>query len=81
MMWTKEEVISVLIQDRFPLELLYEVYLKRIGEKERTVDINTFQRAMQIYLQFNKKGIVETLLREFEINRLEDGQGNIIKLL
>lgn len=80
-MWTKEQVISIIIQDRYPLELLYEVYLKRIELKERTVDINTFQRAIQIYLQFNKKDIVETLFREFEINRLEDKKGNIIKLL
>lgn len=80
-MWTKEQVISIIIQDRYPLELLYEVYIKRVEPKERTVDINTFQRAIQIYLHFNKKDVVETLFREFEINRLEDKQGNIIKLL
>lgn len=80
-MWTKEQVISIIIQDRYPLELLYELYLRRVEPKERTVDINTFKRAIQVYLQFNKKDVVETLMREFEINRLEDKQGNIIKLI
>jgi tRNA A-37 threonylcarbamoyl transferase component Bud32 len=79
MMWNKEQVISMVIQDRFPLELLYEIYSK--SAKERAVDINTFQRAIKIYLQVNKKDVVETILREFKINILEDKQGNIIKLL
>lgn len=79
MQYTKEDVISMILQDRYPLDLLYEVYSK--SAKERTADINTFQRAMQFYLQFNKRDVMETLMREFEINRLEDKQGNIIKLL
>ena len=79
MQYTKEDAILMIIQDTYSLELLYEIYSK--SAKERTVDINTFQRAIQIYLQFNKKDIVETLIREFEINRLEDKQGNILKLL
>lgn len=79
MQYTKEDVISMIMQDEYSLELLYEIYAK--SAKKRTVDISTFQRAIQIYLQFNKKDVVETLMREFEINRLEDKQGNIIKLL
>ena len=79
MQYTKEDVISMIMQGNYSLELLYEVYSK--NAKERTVDIDTFQKAIQMYLQFNKKDVVETLIREFEINILEDEQGNIIKLL
>lgn len=82
MEYTKEQVIGYITSGNFPLEFLYQFYVKSAEKKRLEIkNIQEFQRAINIYLRFNSQAITETLMIEYQINRLEDKQGNIIKLL
>jgi len=79
---TKEQVIGYITSGNFPLEFLYRFYVKSAEKKGLEIkNIQQFQKAINIYLRLNSQAVTETLMIEYQINRLEDKQGNIIKLL
>lgn len=79
---TKEQVIGYITSGNYPLEFLYQFYVESAKKKRLEIkNIQQFQKAINIYLRLNSQAVTETLMTEYQINRLEDKQGNVIKLL
>lgn len=72
-------MIDALTTKSVPLDLLYSVYAQECKDKGFNIHSpNNFQQAIQMWLRF--ENIDEFLIKKFDINRIEDQQGNIIHL-
>lgn len=81
MKYSKHEVIKVLNSKTLPLDLVYECYTEEAQKRNFKVHSpHTFEGAINQFLMITGLDLTEYLIKRFDINRIEDKQGNIIKL-
>lgn len=73
----REQYIQMRRTGQYDFGLFYQYYLQEKNNRD-TIPFEIFVQAFRMYFQINGGVIVELLDKKFEVQKIEDQQGNLL---
>ena len=73
----KEQYIQMRRTGQYDFGLFYQYYLQERNNRD-TIPFEIFVQAFRMYFQINGGAVVEFLDKKFEVQKIEDQQGNLL---
>ena len=75
---TREEYVNMRRTGQYDFGLFYQYYLDSKDSNKQTLPFEIFVQAFRMYFQIAAKDVVDYLDKKFEVQKIEDEQGNIL---
>ncbi len=73
----KEQYVQMRRTGQYDFGLFYQYYLQERNNRD-TIPFEIFVQAFRMYFQINGRAVVEFLDKKFEVQKIEDQQGNLL---
>jgi len=74
----REKYIQMRKSGQYDFGLFYQYYLDNKDSNKQTLPFEIFVQAFRMYFQMTAKDVVDYLDKKFEVQKIEDEQGNIL---
>lgn len=74
---SREQYIQMRRTGQYDFGLFYQYYLQERSNRD-TIPFEIFVQAFRMYFQINGGAVVEFLDKKFEVQKIEDQQGNLL---
>ena len=74
----RDQYIQMRKTGQYDFGLLYQYYIEKRNNDKALIPFQVFQQTFNMYFQMNGGVIVESLDRDFMVQKIENEQGNLI---
>lgn len=74
----REQYVQMRRTGQYDFGLFYQYYLQERNTNRDTIPFEIFVQAFRMYFQINGGAVVEFLDKKFEVQKIEDQQGNLL---
>lgn len=75
---TREEYVNMRRTGQYDFGLFYKYYLNHKDESRPTLPFEVFAQAFRMYFQMTAREVLEYLDKKFEVQKIENEQGNLL---
>lgn len=77
----REQYIQMRKTGQYDFGLLYQYYLEKRNTDKDLLPFQIFQQTFNMYFQMNGGVVLDSLDREFTVQKIENEQGNLIYII
>jgi hypothetical protein len=74
----KEQYINMRKTGQYDFGLFYQYYLQHKDSSKAVIPFEMFVQAFRMYFQMTAREVLDLLDKKFEVQKIEDQQGNLL---